>query len=549
MVSQRILRQSIPNGLINEVLILAAILLGIYGLRAAMKYFINYYGHVMGVKIQAKMRSDLFAHLEKLPYSFYDDNETGQLMTRMTNDIFDIAELAHHGPENLFITSFITIGAFAYLCTISWKLSLIVFAFLPILFIIAFVCRKSMTKAFRKSKEEIGNINATLENSIAGIRVTKAYVNADYEQERFEKNNKGYVKARSAAYKAMGTFSASMSLVTEIYNVIVLLAGALFCIYDKENFDYVDLVAFMLSINLFISPVQTLIAFFEQLQDGIAGFRRYVDIMDTPTEQESPSAHDVDRLDGDIVFENVSFGYSEQQDVLDDINLRIPSGKMYAFVGASGGGKTTLCHLIPKFYPLDKGMIYIDGEPISEISNDSLRKNVGIVQQDVFLFTGTFKENIAYGKIGATDEEIIEAAKQADIHEYISTLPDGYDTQIGERGVKLSGGQKQRLSIARVFLKNPAILILDEATSALDNTTEAIIQKALFKLCQGRTTLVVAHRLSTVRNADEIVVINGGKIVEQGSHNDLIALGGTYKKLYDSQFSDAVDVEDNVQIF
>ena len=549
MVSQRILRQSIPNGLINEVLILAAILLGIYGLRAAMKYFINYYGHVMGVKIQAKMRSDLFAHLEKLPYSFYDDNETGQPMTRMTNDIFDIAELAHHGPENLFITSFITIGAFAYLCTISWKLSLIVFAFLPILFIIAFVCRKSMTKAFRKSKEEIGNINATLENSIAGIRVTKAYVNADYEQERFEKNNKGYVKARSAAYKAMGTFSASMSLVTEIYNVIVLLAGALFCIYDKENFDYVDLVAFMLSINLFISPVQTLIAFFEQLQDGIAGFRRYVDIMDTPTEQESPSAHDVDRLDGDIVFENVSFGYSEQQDVLDDINLRIPSGKMYAFVGASGGGKTTLCHLIPKFYPLDKGMIYIDGEPISEISNDSLRKNVGIVQQDVFLFTGTFKENIAYGKIGATDEEIIEAAKQADIHEYISSLPDGYDTQIGERGVKLSGGQKQRLSIARVFLKNPAILILDEATSALDNTTEAIIQKALFKLCQGRTTLVVAHRLSTVRNADEIVVINGGKIVEQGSHNDLIALGGTYKKLYDSQFSDAVDVEDNVQIF
>ena len=405
----------------------------------------------------------------------------------------------------------------------NWKLSLIVFAFLPILFIIAFVCRKSMTKAFRKSKEEIGNINATLENSIAGIRVTKAYVNADYEQERFEKNNKGYVKARSAAYKAMGTFSASMSLVTEIYNVIVLLAGALFCIYDKENFDYVDLVAFMLSINLFISPVQTLIAFFEQLQDGIAGFRRYVDIMDTPTEQKSPTAHDVDRLDGDIVFENVSFGYSEQQDVLDDINLRIPSGKMYAFVGASGGGKTTLCHLIPKFYPLDKGMIYIDGEPISEISNDSLRKNVGIVQQDVFLFTGTFKENIAYGKIGATDEEIIEAAKQADIHEYISSLPDGYDTQIGERGVKLSGGQKQRLSIARVFLKNPAILILDEATSALDNTTEAIIQKALFKLCQGRTTLVVAHRLSTVRNADEIVVINGGKIVEQGSHNDLKA--------------------------
>lgn len=548
MVSQRILRESIPNGMISEVLILCAILLAIYVLRAGMKYFINYYGHVMGVKIQAKMRSDLFAHLEKLPYSFYDNNQTGQLMTRMTNDIFDIAELAHHGPENLFITSFITIGAFAYLCTISWKLALIVFAFLPVLFIIAFACRKNMTRAFRKSKEEVGNINATLENSIAGIRVTKAYVNDDYEQERFEKNNRGYVKARSQAYKAMGTFSASMSFVTEVYNVIVLLAGTLFCIYDSQNFDYVDLVAFMLSINLFISPVQTLIAFFEQLQDGVAGFRRYTEIMDTPIENESPTAHDVERLDGDIVFDNVSFGYNEEKDVLYDVNLRIPSGKMFAFVGASGGGKTTLCHLIPKFYPLEKGMIYIDGEPISEISNDSLRKNVGIVQQDVFLFTGTFRENIAYGKVGATDDEIVEAAKQADIHDYIASLPDGYDTQIGERGVKLSGGQKQRLSIARVFLKNPAILILDEATSALDNTTEAIIQKALFKLCQGRTTLVVAHRLSTVRKADEIVVINGGRIVEQGNHDELISKDGTYKKLYDSQFSDDIDFAREMEI-
>ena len=394
----------------------------------------------------------------------------------------------------------------------------------------------------------MGNINATLENSIAGVRVTKAYVNADYEQERFEKNNKNYVKARSQAYKAMGTFSASMSLVTEIYNVIVLLAGTLFCIYDKEHFDYVDLVAFMLSINLFISPVQTLIAFFEQLQDGMAGFKRYIDIMDTPIENESPTAHDVERVDGDITFQDVSFAYNDSKEVLDDINLHIPSGKMYAFVGASGGGKTTLCHLIPKFYPLENGMIYIDGEPISEISNDSLRRNVGIVQQDVFLFTGTFRENIAYGKIGATDEEIVAAAKQADIHEYISSLPDGYDTQIGERGVKLSGGQKQRLSIARVFLKNPAILILDEATSALDNTTEAIIQKALFKLCEGRTTLVVAHRLSTVRKADEIVVINGGKIVEQGTHDALISANGTYKKLYDSQFSDEIDFDGQMNI-
>lgn len=543
MVSQRILRQSIPNGIINEVLILCSILLAIYLFRAGMKYYINYYGHVMGVKMQAAMRTDLFAHLEKLPYSFYDNTETGQLMTRMTNDLFDVSELAHHGPENLFITTFVTIGSFAYLCTISWKLSLIVFAFLPVLFIIAIVCRKNMTKAFRKSREEIGNINATLENSIAGIRVTKAYANAEYEQEKFEKNNDGYVKARSKAYKAMGTFSASMSFVTEVYNVIVLLAGALFCIYDSENFDYVDLVSFMISINLFISPVQTLIQFFEQLQDGITGFKRFIAIMDVPVEEESKTAHDVENLHGDIVFKDVNFAYSPEKEVLDDVNLTIPDGKMYAFVGASGGGKTTLCHLIPKFYPLEEGMIYIGGEPISEIKNDSMRKNVGIVQQDVFLFTGTFKQNIAYSKENATDEEIIEAAKKADIDDYIRSLPEGYDTQIGERGVKLSGGQKQRLSIARVFLKNPSILILDEATSALDNTTEAIIQKALFELCKGRTTIVVAHRLSTVRKADCIVVIDGGRIVEQGTHNELIEKGGVYKKLYESQFADDIELD------
>lgn len=367
MISQRILRQSIPNGIINDVLILCAVLLGIYLLRAGMKYYINYYGHVMGVKMQAAMRTDLFEHLEKLPYSFYDNNETGQLMTRMTNDLFDVSELAHHGPENFFITTFVTLGSFAYLCTISWKLSLIVFAFLPLLFVIAFACRKNMSKAFRKSREEIGNINATLENSIAGIRVTKAYANAEYEQEKFEKNNDGYVKARSKAYKAMGTFWASMSFVTEIYNVIVLLAGALFCIYDKENFDYVDLVSFMISINLFISPVQTLIQFFEQLQDGITGFKRFIAVMDVPVEKESDTAHDVENLKGDVVFKDVSFSYNVDKEVLDDINLTIPDGKMYAFVGASGGGKTTLCHLIPKFYPLESGMIYIGGEPISEI--------------------------------------------------------------------------------------------------------------------------------------------------------------------------------------
>ena len=551
ILSRYTLNTFIPNLMLKELLLACAGLLGVYFLRAFMKYCINYYGHVMGVNMQADMRTELFGHLEKLPYSFYDNNETGQLMTRMTNDLFDVAELAHHGPENLFITSFMTIGAFVYLCTISWKLSLIVFAFLPLLFIIAWTSRKQMTKAFMKSREEIGGINATLENSIAGIRVTKAYANGDYEQERFEGNNQGYVKARGKAYKAMGIFGANMGFVSELYNVVVLVAGGLFCIYDAEHFNYADLVAFMISINLFISPIQTLIAFFEQLQDGVTGFKRFVAILDVPVEEDAEDALALENPKGDLRFENVSFKYSDEgRVILDDVSFEIPAGKTYAFVGASGGGKTTICHLIPKFYKIGDGMIFIDGKPIDKLTNDSLRKNIGIVQQDVFLFTGTFKENISYGKIGATDDEIIEAAKRADIHDYIVSLPDGYDTQIGERGIKLSGGQKQRLSIARVFLKNPSILILDEATSALDNTTEAIIQHSLFELCKGRTTLIVAHRLSTVRTADRIFVIDRGVIKEQGTHEELMAKNGVYKSLYDSQFVDvgSIDLKNKASI-
>ena len=537
MITQKILDDYIPNGMIKEILILSSVLLAVYLIRAGLNYYINYYGHAMGVKMQAKMRSDLFKHLEKLPYSFYDNNETGQLMARMTNDLFNVSELAHHGPENIFITSFMTLSAFVYLCTINWKLALIIFAFLPVLIVIAVFSRKNMTKAFQKSREEIGNINACLENSIAGIRVTKAYTNADHEQARFEESNSAFVKARTKAYKAMGGFHSSMTLVTSIYNVIVLLAGGLFCIYDSANFDYVDLVAFMLSINLFISPIQTLIGFFEQLQDGITGFKRFDDIMITPTEEDSPDAVDIENFEGEITFENVTFGYDERI-VIDDISFTVPKGKTYAFVGASGGGKTTLCHLIPKFYNYESGDIKIDGVSIKDITANSLRKNIGIVQQDVFLFTGTFRDNILYGDPNATDEQVIEAAQKANIHDYIMSLEKGYDTEIGERGVKLSGGQKQRLSIARVFLKNPSILILDEATSALDNTTETLIQQALSALCVGRTTLVVAHRLSTVRKADNILVINKGKIEESGTHDELLEKNGIYKSLHESQYKD-----------
>ena len=537
MITEKILDEYIPNGMIKEILILSSVLLAVYFVRAGLNYYINYYGHEMGVKMQATMRSDLFRHLEKLPYSFYDNTETGQLMSRMTNDLFNVSELAHHGPENLFITSFMTLSAFVYLCTISWKLALIIFAFLPVLIVIAVFSRKNMTKAFQKSREEIGNINSCLENSIAGIRVTKAYVNAEHEQNRFENNNLAFVKARTKAYKAMGVFHSSMTLVTSIYNVIVLIAGGLFCIYDSANFDYVDLVAFMLSINLFISPIQTLIGFFEQLQDGITGFKRFDDIMITPVEEDAPDAIDIENFNGEISFENVTFGYDDRT-VIDNISFTVPKGKTYAFVGASGGGKTTLCHLIPKFYNYESGDITIDGVSIKNITNRSLRQNIGIVQQDVFLFTGTFRDNILYGNPEASEEAVIEAAKKANIHDYIMSLEKGYDTEIGERGVKLSGGQKQRLSIARVFLKNPSILILDEATSALDNTTETLIQQALAELCVGRTTLVVAHRLSTVRKADQILVINKGKIEECGTHDQLVEKNGIYKNLYDSQYRD-----------
>ncbi len=536
ILTRQMLNDFIPGGMVKEIILFGVGLIGIYILRACMNYYISCYGHIMGVKMQAQMRSDLFAHLQKLPYSFYDNHETGQIMARMTNDLFTVSELAHHGPENLFISSFMIVGSFVYLCTINWLLSLIVFAFLPVIIIVSVKAQNEMNAAFDKSRQETGNINATLENSISGIRVTKAYANDAYEQQKFEKNNAGYVNWRSKAYRAMGRFSASMSFTTQICNAVVLVAGGLFCV--KGKLDYGDLAAFMLSISLFINPVENLLMFSEQLQDGVTGFRRYVEIMDAKIEEDSEAAKDMQKPEGNLRFEHVSFSYDDKKEVLKDINIDIPAGKIYALVGSSGGGKTTLCHLIPKFYKLQNGMIYIDGVPISEISNKSLRQNVGIVQQDVFLFTGTFRENIAYGNENATEEEIITAAKRADIHDYITGLPEGYDTQIGERGIKLSGGQKQRLSIARVFLKDPSILILDEATSALDNATEVTVQKALFELCKGRTTLIVAHRLSTIKSADEIIVIDDGEIKERGTHAQLLSQDGEYKLLYESQYKE-----------
>ena len=534
MVTRTMLNKLIPNRQYREIVWAGLLLLVIYVIRMLLQYFIQYKGHVMGVRMQAQMRSDMFRHLEKLPFKFYDDHETGKIMSRMTSDLMDISELAHHGPENIIISSISVIVSFTYLSTINIYLTLIVFACVPFLLLIAISLRKKMRDAFLESRKSTAQINAALESSISGIRVTKAFTNADKESEKFEEGNEWFVRSRKKAYDAMGRFHSGTSFITDIFNVVVLIAGGLFLYAGK--IDFADYSTFIVSINLFISPVMTMISFMEQFQNGVTGFERFIEIMDTKPEEDASDALEVGRLEGHIRLEDVTYGYEQGKDVLDHITLDVGKGKKFALVGPSGGGKTTICHLIPNFYRVEEGRILIDGRDIREMTMESLRRNIGIVQQDIYLFNASIRDNILYGRLDATEEEVIEAAKRANIHDYIMTLENGYETVIGERGVRLSGGQKQRLSIARVFLKDPAILILDEATSALDNTTEILIQGALDELCRGRTTLVVAHRLSTIRNADEIAVIADGRITEQGTHDELIALEGTYAKLYREQF-------------
>lgn len=541
IITRTMLNDYIPQNNIRMVVICGALLLGVYIARMLLNYFIQYYGHVMGVKMQAQMRSDMFNHLEKLPYSFFDNNETGKIMSRMTNDLMDISELAHHGPENLIISTISIVASFIYLCTINWWMTLIVFACVPFLVVITMILRKRMRSAFMRSRQAVAEINASLESSVSGIRVTKAFNNAKKESQKFEEGNSRFVSARSDAYKAMGQFHSATSFVTDIFNVVVLIAGGFFM---AKNFIGVgDYTAFTISVSLFISPVMTLINFMEQYQNGVTGFQRFLEIMDAQPEQDAPGAVDIGRAEGHIEFLNVTYSYDNGAEELKNLSLDVKQGEKFALVGPSGGGKTTICHLIPHFYDIQQGTILIDGRDISTITRASLRRNIGIVQQDIYLFNASVRDNILYGRLDATEEEVIEAAKRANIHDYIMSMENGYDTIIGERGVRLSGGQKQRLSIARVFLKNPAILILDEATSSLDNTTEILIQQALDELCKGRTTLVVAHRLSTIKNADEIAVISGGEIVEKGTHEQLMEQNGIYANLYKLQFrsSDSTD--------
>ena len=529
MITRIMINDYIPNRMIKRLIIVGIVLLAVYIIKMALNYFIQYYGHLVGVGIQSSMRREIFAHMQKLPFSFFDNNKTGALMSRVVNDLMEIAELAHHGPEDLFLSIVLLIGAFIMMSMINVYLTLIIFVLLP--FLIAFAARKrlKMSEAFKKSREEISHVNANLENSISGIRVAKSFVSDKCEMEKFIENDKNFIKARKRSYKALAEFHSGNNFILDFMNVVVIIAGGIFLSLGK--IDLGGLVAYLLYVNMFMNPIKRLIGFVEQFQDGLSGYRRFREIMEEEPEKDSENAVDIKNVKGDISFENVTFAYDGGRVVLNNISFDVPCGKTVALVGGSGGGKTTVCHLVPRFYGIEKGRITLDGIDIKNITLESLRKNIGIVQQDVFLFTGSIYENIAYGKQDATKDEVISAAKLAKIDEFIESLPDKYDTYVGERGIKLSGGQKQRIAIARVFLKNPPVLILDEATSALDNITEAQIQQSLSELSEGRTVIVVAHRLSTVRNADNIIVLDRSGIVEEGNHTQLIEKGGAYAEM------------------
>ena len=530
IMTRNIMDDIIPNKKIDLLFIFAAILIVIFVAKAGFNYFMQYWGHVVGVRMQADMRSVVFRHLQKLPNKYFDENKSGVTMSRIVNDLMDITELAHHGPEDLFISLVTILGSFIILMGIDIPLTLIIFAVLP--FAVWFVARKKdkMGNAFMKSRVKVGEVNATLENSIAGMKVTKSFCTEDEELEKFDKINNIFKDAREESYKAMAEYFSGMNFFMDLLEWIAMILGGYYTYVGRITIG--DFAAYILYVKMFIEPMKKLVNFTEQYQNGMTGFKRFKEIMDEEIQEEAKNPKELKNVKGNIEIENVSFTYEDENEVISDLSLSIEAGKTIALVGPSGGGKTTLCSLIPRFYELDSGDIKIDGNSIKDVSLRSLRKNIGAVQQDVFLFTGTIRDNIICGNPEATEEEMIEAAKKARIHDFVMTLPEKYDTYIGERGVKLSGGQKQRISISRIFLKNPPIIILDEATSALDNVTEREIQASLEELSKDRTNIVVAHRLSTIKNADEIIVITNGKISERGTHDELIKAGGIYATLH-----------------
>lgn len=534
LVTRQALYTYLPGQMYSVFFVVMGSMLAAYILRSLLNYVVAYYGHTFGIRVEADIRSDLFAHMQELGFDFYDRNRTGQLMSRLTSDLFELTELAHHGPEDL-LTSFLTIiGALVVMASIQWQLALVVAAIIPIALVVIFSMRRSMGNASKTVKQKTGHINTEIESSLSGIRTATAFANEAVENARFENANDQFKVSKRQFHKAMGRFHSTLELFLASLNVVVVLVGGYFIM--KGQMDYKDLTVFVLYIGTFVNPMRKLANFSEMFANGFAGLNRFVDIMRTdPSIQDKPDAAQLSNVQGHLEVRDVSFSYDGVQGVLHHVSLDVQPGETLAIVGPSGGGKSTLCQLIPRFYEVDDGSILIDGQDVRDVTQASIHQNIGIVQQDVFLFADTIFENIRYGKPDATEEEVIAAAKKAEIYEDILAMPQGFQTYVGERGTLLSGGQKQRVAIARIFLKNPPILILDEATSALDSVTEAKIQRAFDNLAIGRTTLIIAHRLSTIRSADRIVSIADGKIVECGSHGELLEKGGIYADLYNTQ--------------
>lgn len=538
LVLRYVMNTIIPQGEMYNLYMYSGMLLGLYCLGYLLNYVVTYYGHFMGAKIENDMRHDLFKHLESLSFRYFDNSKTGQLMSRITGDIAEIGELSFRGPNDIIVCTLTMIGTIVILFVMNWHLAIFITILLLLKTLETIVSNRKMKASFKLNRVRSGEISAQVEDSLSGIRVVKAFTNEAFELQKFSKVSNALLAARAASYKILARFSSGISFFSSIINVAMLVIGG--TMIAKGQLPVSDFVAFFLYVgSIFMKPVMRLTIFTEMYQRGMAGFARFCEIMDDkPDFADAPDAINCDRVQGNIQFKNVSFSYDHSTKIINNINLNIKAGEIVAFVGPTGAGKTTICNLIPRFYDVQKGAIYIDGIDIKKITVESLRSNIGIVQQDVFIFSENVHDNIAYGRIDATEEEIIAAAKSAEAHEFIAALPDGYDTNIGERGVKLSGGQKQRISIARIFLKNPPILILDEATSALDNETEKKIQRALNSLSKNRTTLIIAHRLATVQKADRIVVLTEKGIVEQGKHAELLSKKGVYYDLYQAQFTD-----------
>ncbi|MBQ6468964.1 MAG: ABC transporter ATP-binding protein [Lachnospiraceae bacterium] len=534
ILSRWSMRELLPQSLYRAFFAVMAIIFIAYILRAAAQYVVTVVGHRMGTMVEADMRRDVFTHMQELSYSFFDHNRTGVLLSRVTNDLFEIVELSHHGPENILTCSLTIVGALGILLFVNWKLSLVLIVLLPACVIFGMRQRVAMQNANREVKKMTGEINAAIESGISGIRTSKAFANEEAEDEKFDAANEAFKKSRVGFYRAMGRFNAGVEATVGIMQVAVISVGGFLIMRGEMN--YIDLITFTLYVSAFTAPIRKLMQFMEMYTQGMAGFDRFLEIMRTEPEiQDAPDAEVLENAEGRITFDDVSFAYGDGTKVLDHVSAEIAPGETFALVGSSGSGKTTMCHLIPRFYDVSDGRILVDGKDIRTLTQESLRKNIGLIQQDVFLFAGTVMENIRYGRPDATDEEVVQAAKQARIHEEILKMPENYRTYVGERGVVLSGGQKQRISIARVFLKNPPILILDEATSALDSVTEAEIQKSLDRLSKGKTCIVIAHRLSTVRNADRIAVVEDMHIAEQGTREELLAKNGAYAQLERAQ--------------